>query len=224
MSKHDHNHEHDHHHNHHHDHHHDHDHDHGPHKPPSFEEVRTMAIESLLIEKGVLSAEEIDELVQQFVTDIGPMNGAKIVAKAWLDPEFKRRLLTSGREAVDEIGYGDLLQKDLIVLENTPDVHHVVVCTLCSCYPWALLGLPPTWYKSTAYRSRVVIDPRSVLREFGLELDESTEIRVVDSNAEVRYLILPERPKGTEHMNEEELASIVTRDSMIGVTKIPVLA
>lgn len=200
--------------------HHDHDHRH-PHKLPTlFDEVRTMAIESLLIEKGLISTQEVDELIQHYVSDIGPMNGAKVVARAWVDPEFKQRLLQNGHKAVAELGFGDLLQNELIVLENTPDVHHVVVCTLCSCYPWALLGLPPAWYKSTAYRSRVVIDPRSVIREFGLDLDESVEIRVVDSNAEVRYLVLPERPQGTEHMNEEELAAIVNRDSMIGVSKV----
>lgn len=147
------------------------------------------------------------------------MNGAKVVARAWADAEFKQRLLQNGHQAAAELEI-EKIANELIVLENTPTVHHVVVCTLCSCYPWALLGLPPTWYKSTAYRSRVVIDPRSVIREFGLELDETVEIRVVDSNAEVRYLILSERPQGTEHMTEEELAALVTRDSMIGVTKV----
>ncbi|MBP1154113.1 MULTISPECIES: nitrile hydratase subunit alpha [unclassified Paenibacillus] len=200
-------------------HHHDHDHQHHHHKhPESFDEVRTMAIESLLIEKGLISAQEVDELIHHYVSDIGPMNGAKVVARAWMDPEFKQRLLQSGHQAAAELGIGQIAN-ELVVLENTSTIHHVVVCTLCSCYPWALLGLPPTWYKSTAYRSRVVIDPRSVLREFGLELDDTVEIRVVDSNAEVRYLILPERPQGTEHMTEAELAALITRDSMIGVTK-----
>jgi nitrile hydratase len=200
-------------------HHHDHDHHH-PHKEAeSFEEVLTMAIESLLIEKGLITAEEVDKIMHYFVTDIGPMNGAKVVARAWIDPEFKQRLLHNGKEAVAGLGL-ESSQNELVVVENTPNVHNVVVCTLCSCYPWMLLGLPPTWYKSTAYRSRVVIDPRSVLREFGLELDESVEIRVQDSIAEIRYLVLPERPQGTEHMNEEELTAIITRDSMIGVSKV----
>lgn len=199
--------------------HHHHDHNH-PHKlPESFEEMQTMAIESLLIEKGLISTEEVDDLIRYFVSDIGPMNGSKVVARAWVDPEFKQKILQNGNHAFIELGLKNM-QSDLVVLENTPSIHHVVVCTLCSCYPWALLGLPPTWYKSTAYRSRVVIDPRSVLREFGLELDDSVEIRVVDSNAEVRYLILPERPQGTEHMTEEELSAIVNRDAMIGVAKV----
>jgi nitrile hydratase len=211
--------------------HHDHDHDHHHHHelPKSFDEVRTMAIESLLIEKGLISAEEVDQIISRFVTDIGPMYGAKVAARAWTDPEFKQRLLQNGNKALSEMGFGDVVENiasavysDLIALENTPDVHHVVVCTLCSCYPWNLLGLPPTWYKSTAYRSRVVIDPRSVLQEFGLELDESVEIRVMDSNAEVRYLVIPERPQGTEHMTEEELAALITRDAMIGVSKVSV--
>ncbi|MBP1154497.1 MULTISPECIES: nitrile hydratase subunit alpha [unclassified Paenibacillus] len=201
----------------HHHHHHDHNH---PHKlPESFEEMRTMAIESLLIEKGLISTEEVDELIRYFVSDIGPMNGSKVVARAWVDPEFKQKILENGNLAFTELGLKNM-QSDLVVLENTPGIHHVVVCTLCSCYPWALLGLPPTWYKSTAYRSRVVIDPRSVLQEFGVELEDSVEIRVVDSNAEVRYLILPERPPGTEHMTEEELTAIITRDAMIGVAKV----
>lgn len=203
---------------HHHDHHH-HDHHHH-HKPPeSFEEARTLAIEALLIEKGLMTSEEVDKLIEFYVTDVGPMNGARVVAKAWVDAEFKQRLLENGNKAIAELGLENT-QSELVVLENTPEVHHVVVCTLCSCYPWPLLGLPPTWYKSTAYRSRTVMEPRSVLREFGLELDDSVEVRVVDSNAEVRYLVLPERPEGTQHMGEEELVNIISRDSMIGVSKI----
>ncbi|MCY9666815.1 nitrile hydratase subunit alpha [Paenibacillus alginolyticus] len=207
-------------------HHHTHDHDHHDHHhahklSESFEELRTMAIESLLIEKGLISVEEVDELIHHYVSDIGPMNGAKVVARAWVDSEFKQRLLQNGKKAISELGLENM-HNELIVLENTPEIHNVVVCTLCSCYPWALLGLPPAWYKSTAYRSRVVIDPRSVIREFGLELDESVEIRVWDSNAEIRYLILPERPEGTDHMNEEELAGIVSRDAMIGVSKVKI--
>jgi nitrile hydratase len=210
----------------HHDHPHGHDRDH--HKlPASFDEVWTMAIESLLIEKDLISAEEVDNVISTFVSDIGPMYGAKVIARAWVDPDYKQRLLQDGNQALAEMDFGDVVEhlasavySDLIALENTPDIHHVVVCTLCSCYPWNLLGLPPTWYKSTAYRSRVVIDPRSVLREFGLELDESVEIRVMDSNAEVRYLIIPERPPGTEQMSEDELAALITRDAMIGVAKV----
>ncbi|MDF9839758.1 MULTISPECIES: nitrile hydratase subunit alpha [unclassified Paenibacillus] len=206
-------HTHDHSHDHDHGHHHDHDHPHTV--SDSFEELRTMAIESLLIEKGLISMQEIDELIRYYSTDVGPMHGAKLVAKAWTDPEFKQRLLENGKKAAAELN----LESELIVLENKPGIHNVVVCTLCSCYPWALLGLPPTWYKSTAYRSRVVIDPRSVLQEFGLELGEDTEIRVWDSNAEVRYLVMPERPPGTEHLSEEELAALISRDSMIGVAR-----
>ena len=211
---------------HHHDHHHGHDQAHHK-RPASFDEVRTMAIESLLIEKGLISAEEVDNVISTFVSDIGPMYGAKVIARAWVDPDYKQRLLQDGNKALAEMGFGDVVENlasavysDLIALENTPDIHHVVVCTLCSCYPWNLLGLPPTWYKSTAYRSRVVIDPRSVLQEFGLALDETVEIRVMDSNAEVRYLIIPERPQGTEHLSEEELAALITRDAMIGVAKV----
>jgi len=206
--------------------HHGHNHDHHT-LPASFGEVRTMAIESLLIEKGLISAEEVDKVISTFVSDIGPMYGAKVIARAWVDPEYKQRLLQDGNKALAEMGFGGVVEhlasvvySDLIALENTPAIHHVVVCTLCSCYPWNLLGLPPTWYKSTAYRSRVVIDPRSVLREFGLELDETVEIRVMDSNAEVRYLIIPERPPGTEHLSEDELAALITRDAMIGVAKV----
>ena len=210
-----------------HDHQHGHDHHHHPARSESFDEVRTMAIESLLIEKGLISAEEVDNVISTFVSEIGPMYGAKVIARAWVDPEYKQRLLQDGNKALAEMGFGDVIEhlasavySDLIALENTPDIHHVVVCTLCSCYPWNLLGLPPTWYKSTAYRSRVVIDPRSVLQEFGLALDETVEIRVMDSNAEVRYLIIPERPQGTEHLSEDELAALITRDAMIGVANV----
>jgi nitrile hydratase subunit alpha len=210
----------------HHDPHHGHHHDHHT-LPASFDEVRTMAIESLLIEKGLISAEEVDNVISTFVSDVGPMYGAKVIARAWVDPAYKQRLLQDGNKALAEMGFGDVVEhlasviySDLIALENTPAIHHVVVCTLCSCYPWNLLGLPPTWYKSTAYRSRVVIDPRSVLRECGLAVDETAEIRVMDSNAEVRYLIIPERPQGTEQMSEEELAALITRDAMIGVAKV----
>jgi nitrile hydratase len=178
--------------------------------------LRTKALESLLIEKGLHTAEAVDERVSRYERDIGPLRGAQVVARAWADPEFKARLLASGA-AIAELG---LPSADyLVVLENTPTDHHLVVCTLCSCYPWAVLGLPPTWYKSFAYRSRAVIEPRAVLREFGLELDESVNIHVWDSSAEMRYMVLPERPAGTEGKSEEELAALVTRYSMIGVAK-----
>lgn len=178
--------------------------------------LRTKALESLLIEKGLLTAEAVDERVSRYERDIGPLRGAQVVARAWVDPAFKARLLASGN-AITELG---LPNADyLVVLENTPTDHHLVVCTLCSCYPWAVLGLPPTWYKSFAYRSRAVIEPRSVLSEFGLELDESVTVHVWDSSAEMRYMVLPERPEGTEGLTEEELATLVTRDSMIGVAK-----
>jgi nitrile hydratase len=187
-------------------------------EPESEAALRTKALESLLIEKGLISSDSVDRVVSYFEQDIGPLNGAKVVARAWVDPEYKRRLLEDGSAAITELGFGTAAL-DIVVLENTPTVHNVVVCTLCSCYPWPVLGLPPTWYKSFAYRSRMVIEPRSVLREFGLELDESVEVRVWDSTSEIRYMVLPERPSGTESMTEEELASLVTRDSMIGVTK-----
>ncbi|MFN8514194.1 MAG: nitrile hydratase subunit alpha [Chloroflexia bacterium] len=178
--------------------------------------LRTKALESLLIEKGLLSAEAVDERVSRYERDIGPLRGAQVVARAWVDPAFKARLLASGN-AITELGLPSA--EYLVVLENTPTDHHLVVCTLCSCYPWAVLGLPPTWYKSFAYRSRAVIEPRSVLSEFGLELDESVTVHVWDSSAEMRYMVLPERPAGTEGLTEEELAALVTRDSMIGVAK-----
>ncbi len=180
--------------------------------------LRTKALESLLIEKGLLSAEAVDEVISSYEQDIGPLRGARIVARAWVDPEFKQRLLEDGAAALAEFGITS--SAPLVVVENTPTDHHMVVCTLCSCYPWAVLGLPPTWYKSFAYRSRAVIEPRAVLREFGLELDESVEVRVWDSSAEQRYMVLPERPAGTEHLTEEELAALVTRDAMIGVARV----
>ena len=182
--------------------------------------LRTQALESLLIEKGLLTTEIIDEVVQQYEQDVGPLNGAKVVARAWSDPDYKRRLLEDGTAAIAELGFGDAHGSKIVVLENTPSVHHVVVCTLCSCYPWSVLGLPPSWYKSYAYRSRVVREPRAVLREFDLELPDSVEIRVWDSNSDLRYMVLPERPAGTEDHGEEQLVALVTRDSMIGVAKI----
>lgn len=182
--------------------------------------LRTKALESLLIEKGLLTAEEVDRLTAEFEHDIGPIRGAKVVAHAWNDPEFRQRLLANGAETVQEFLQLDFTST-LVVVENTPEEHHVIVCTLCSCYPWAILGLPPTWYKSFAYRSRVVMEPRAVLREFGLELDPAKRIHVHDSNAQQRYMVLPERPAGTEHLTEDQLAAMVTRDAMIGVAIVP---
>ncbi|MCE2450333.1 MAG: nitrile hydratase subunit alpha [Candidatus Latescibacteria bacterium] len=182
--------------------------------------LRTRALESLLIEKGLLTTEIIDEVVQQYEQDVGPLNGTKVVARAWSDPDYKRRLLEDGTAAIAELGFGDAHGSKIVVLENTASVHHVVVCTLCSCYPWSVLGLPPSWYKSYAYRSRVVREPRAVLREFDLELPDAVEIRVWDSNSDLRYMVLPERPAGVEDHTEEQLVALVTRDSMIGVAKI----
>jgi len=179
--------------------------------------LRARALESLLIEKGLTSSDLVDKVISAYEQDVGPKNGAKVVARAWADPAYKARLLADGSSAVEELGFGGAL---IAVVENTPTVHNLVVCTLCSCYPSALLGLPPTWYKSFAYRSRAVIEPRAVLREFGLDLDESVEVRVWDSSSELRYLVLPERPAGTENLSEEELAELVTRDAMIGVAKV----
>jgi nitrile hydratase len=183
-------------------------------------EVRAKAIESLLTEKGLVTPERLDAVINTYENDLGPLNGAKVVARAWRDPAYKERLLQNGTAAVAELGFGGLQGERLVVVENTAGVHNVVVCTLCSCYPWPVLGLPPFWYKSPAYRSRVGGNPRGVLREFGLELGESVEILVWNSSAETRYLVLPERPPGTEQMDEEELAALVTRDAMIGVARV----
>jgi len=193
-------------------------HDHG--NGVSDPEVRTRALESLLYEKGLLSPAAVDALIGVFERDLGPLNGARVVARAWVDPEYKGRLLENATAAIAELGFGGLEAQHLVAVENTPEVHNVVVCTLCSCYPWPVLGLPPRWYKDPAYRSRIVIEPRQVLSEFGLELDEDVEVCVWDSSAEIRYLVLPERPVGTEAMSEDELAQLVTRDSMIGVTNV----
>ena len=194
-----------------------HDHDH---EAPDPRALRTEALEKLLTDQGLVSTQAVDAVIAHYESDIGPMNGAKVVAKAWTDPEYKRRLLEEGTSAIAELGYEGAQGSRIAVFENTRDVHNMVVCTLCSCYPWPVLGLPPTWYKSDAYRARAVIEPRSVLKEFGTELDEDVEVRVWDSNSEVRYMILPERPEGTEGMSEEELVDLVTRDAMIGVTKV----
>jgi nitrile hydratase subunit alpha len=193
--------------------------------PEPYPQLRTKAIESLLVEKGLISTDAVDALVELYEQDIGPLRGARVVARAWTDPAYKQRLLQNGVAAIAELGI-EGMKSQLVVLENTPRVHNMVVCTLCSCYPWAVLGLPPTWYKSFPYRSRAVIEPRAVLREFGLEVPEDVDIRVWDSSSEVRYMVLPERPAGTEGMSEDELAGLVTRDAMIGVAKVqaPVLA
>lgn len=182
--------------------------------------LRTRALESLLREKGLVSEDAIDAVVEAYEQDIGPLNGARVVARAWVDPAYKERLLADGSAAIAELGFGGLRAEHLVVVENTPQVHNAIVCTLCSCYPWGVLGLPPSWYKSHAYRSRMVLEPRAVLREFGLELDDSVEVRVWDSSAETRFMVLPERPAETEGISEEELAALVTRDSMVGVAKV----
>ena len=200
---------------------HDHDHDdhghgHRP-EPPSDVEARALALESLLREKGLITGEEIDRVVSAYEHDIGPMIGARVVARAWVDPAYRQRLLTGAAAAVAELDQGAPPAGDLVVIENTPAVHNMVVCTLCSCYPWAVLGLPPSWYKSFAYRSRAVSEPREVLREFGLELPRSVRVNVWDSSSDLRYMVLPERPAGTEGWSEEQLAALVTRDCMIGV-------
>lgn len=178
--------------------------------------LRVKALESLLVEKGLVDPAALDELIETYEYKVGPRNGARVVARAWSDPEFKQRLLENASAAMAELGFTGRQGEDMVVLENTDKVHHMVVCTLCSCYPWPVLGLPPVWYKSAPYRSRAVIDPRGVLKEFGVELPEKIEIRIWDSTAEVRYLVLPMRPEGSEGMDEEALADLVTRDSMIG--------
>ena len=184
---------------------------------PSDIALRVKALETVLTEKNLLDPSALDEVVDQYENRIGPQNGAKVVAKAWVDSDYKARLLNDGTAALGELDLLGNQGEHMIVVENTAKVHNLVVCTLCSCYPWPTLGLPPTWYKSSAYRARAVIEPRAVLLEFGLEVSDETEIRVWDSTAEMRYLVLPRRPEGAEDMNEKELADIVTRDSMIGV-------
>ena len=189
---------------------------------PSDPALRVKAMESLLLEKGLVNADTIDAYIDKFEKDVGPHNGAHVVARAWIDGGFKARLLQNATEAVREMGFIGAQTTDIVAVENSAQMHNIVVCTLCSCYPWTLLGLPPPWYKSYPYRARVVREPRTVLKEFGVELDEDVEVRVWDSTAEVRYLVIPERPRGTEHMTEEKLAGIVTRDSMIGAAKLEV--
>ena len=183
-------------------------------------EVRTKAIESLLLEKDLLTPERLDAVIKTYEDDLGPLNGVKVVARAWVDPAYKERLLKDGAAAVAELGFTGLQGERLVVLENKPGAHNVVACVLCSCYPWPVLGLPPFWYKSPAYRSRIGGNPRGVLREFGLELDDAVEIFVWNSSAQTRYMVLPERPGGAEHLSEDELAALVTRDAMIGVARV----
>jgi len=182
--------------------------------------LRVKAIESLLIEKGIVDPAVLDTIIDAYEYRVGPHNGARIVARAWIDSDFRQRLLLDGTEAIAELGLTGFSSEHMVVVENTADVHNLIVCTLCSCYPWAILGLPPTWYKSFAYRSRAAMEPRAVLQEFGLEIAASVEVRVWDSNADLRYLVLPERPQGTEAMTEAALAKLVTRNAMIGTAKI----
>ena len=199
---------------------HTHQHEHDHQGVPSDPALRVKALESLLVEKGLVDRAALDALVDTYEHKIGPRNGAQVVARAWSDPTYKQRLLSNADAAIAEMGYGGMQGEHMVVVENSPKVHNLVVCTLCSCYPWPVLGLPPVWYKSAPYRSRAVIDPRGVLREFGLELPEDVEMRVWDSTAELRYLVLPERPAGTEGMTEDALAALVTRDAMVGVGKV----
>ncbi len=211
----------DHDHHHHHKHHHDDQHLSEHERPLSGPALRIKALESLLIEKGLVDAKTIDGIIETFETKIGPRNGARVVARAWVDPAYKQRLLSDSRAAIAEFGfygYGE----DMVVIENTPQVRNLVVCTLCSCYPWSVLGLPPVWYKSAPYRARAVIDPRGLLNELGATAPDDVEVRVWDSTAELRYMVLPERPAGTENWSEEQLAAIVTRDAMIGVAVVTV--
>jgi nitrile hydratase len=208
-------HDHDPHHDHDHDHHHDHDHGHG--SELSDIALRVRALESVLTEKGLVDPAAIDAIAETYETRVGPRNGALVVAKAWSDPAYLARLRADATSAIAELGYTGRQGEHMVAVENTPGLHNLVVCTLCSCYPWALLGLPPVWYKAAPYRSRAVIDPRSVLAEFGVTLPDGTAIRVWDSTAELRYLVIPMRPAGTEGWSEERLAGLVTRDSMIGV-------
>src|SRR5215831_8027175 len=211
-----------------------HDHEHGRHNAPPDPRLETQhtpeqtqrlaervhKLEALLMAKGLVAPETLEAFASMYEHDIGPMNGARVVARAWTDPAYKHRLLTNATAAIGELGISGLQGEHMVVVENTPQVHNVVVCTLCSCYPWPVLGLPPTWYKDAAYRSRVVIDPRSILAEFGTTLEEDVEVRVWDSSAEIRYLVLPQRPEGTEQLSEDQLAKLIDRDSMIGVKKV----
>lgn len=194
-------------------------HDHDHHYEDDPRALRADAIESLLIEKGLIDPAAVDATLEYFENELGPMHGARVVARAWSDPAFKERLLADGLSAIGELGLGGPQVDHLVVVENSPDTHNVVVCTLCSCYPWGLLGLPPAWYKSLAYRARVVREPRAVLSEMGCDLSSDIDVKVWDSSSEVRYFVLPERPAGTDDLDEEALAELVTRDQMIGVAR-----
>jgi nitrile hydratase len=182
--------------------------------------LRAEALESLLLERGLIDPNVVDGLIKRYENDVGPMNGARVIAKAWTDADYRQRLLEDGTAAIGELGYSGPQGEHIEVLENSDKLHNVVVCTLCSCYPWPVLGLPPSWYKDPAYRARIVREPRHVLAEMGLALDDDVEIRVWDSSSEVRYLVLPERPDGTSDMSEEDLAALVTRDAMVGVARV----
>jgi nitrile hydratase subunit alpha len=182
--------------------------------------LRTEALEQLLTERGLVDPSVMDKFIANYETNVGPLNGAKVVAKAWTDPEYKARLLDDGTAAIKELGFSGPQGEHIVVVENGPELHNVTVCTLCSCYPWPVLGLPPSWYKDPAYRARVVKEPRTVLREMGLDLAPAVEIVVRDSSAEVRWLVLPERPAGTENLTEEELVPLITRDALVGVAKV----
>jgi nitrile hydratase len=195
-------------------------HDHEHQAVPSDPALRAKALESVLVGRGLVDRAALDALVDAYEHQIGPRNGARVIARAWVDEAYKQRLLSNATTAIAELGYGGEEGEQMMVVENTAQVHNLVVCTLCSCYPWPVLGLPPVWYKSAAYRSRAVIDPRGVLREFGLEVSPDVQVRVWDSTAEVRYLVLPERPSGTEKLSEAELAALVTRDAMVGVSRV----
>jgi nitrile hydratase len=199
--------------------HHDHDQEHGQ-EPPSDMALRVKALESLMVEKGLVDPAALDAIVDHFEHRVGPRNGARVVARAWTDPAYKARLMADATAAIAELDYTGRQGEHMVAVENTPQVHNLVVCTLCSCYPWPVLGLPPVWYKSAPYRSRAVIDPRGVIAEFGTALPDEIEVRVWDSTAEIRYLVLPERPAGTEGLDEPALAALVTRDGMIGTSRL----
>jgi nitrile hydratase len=198
---------------------HDHSHDHDHTEPPSDMELRVRSLETLMVDKGLVDPQALDALIDLYENKIGPRNGAKVVAKAWADAAYKQRLLDSPNEAIAEMGFVGRQGEHMKVVENTADVHNVVVCTLCSCYPWPVLGLPPVWYKSAPYRSRVVMDPRGVLNEFGTEITDDVEVRVWDSTSEMRFMVLPQRPAGTDGLTEDQLQALVSRNSMIGVER-----
>jgi len=197
---------------------------HHPLGPEPYNAARAKALESLLLEKGVLAGGTIDKIIDFFEHDMGPMNGAKVIARAWVDPAFKKRLLDDASAAAAEFGYKGAEGEHMVAVENTPDIHNVIVCTLCSCYPWPLLGLPPYWYKDPVYRANMISKPRQTLRDFGCAVADDVEIRVWDSSAQIRYLVLPERPAGTEHLGESQLAALVTSEAMIGVEKVKAVA